>query len=99
MILLRENKLFRLTAVLLLVGFAGFAFHFLIHAHHHQGDTDDAEQCPVCHFLVALGFVLFCLVAIFFRLQKEYLTPPIPGPVLCSGFLSPHYGRAPPVLS
>ena len=99
MIYFRNTQIFKLVAILLLAGLAAFSFHFLIHAHHHQGDKDDDGQCPVCHFIAVLGFVLLCFFAIFFRPQKEYLTSPIFAPVLGAGFLSPHYGRAPPVLS
>lgn len=99
MILLRENKLFRFVAVLLLVGLAAFALHFSIHATHHAGDKDDADHCPVCQFIAALGFVLFCIFALFFRLQRVRFQTPSFNKFSSAGILSSVYGRAPPVLS
>lgn len=95
----QKNRAFQLAAVLLLVGFAVFAFHPLIHALHHAGDKDDADNCPSCQFVTALGFILFCVFSLFFRAQLERFNLSELRQSFPFQFLSPLYGRAPPVLS
>lgn len=92
----QKNKLFRLTAALLLVGFAGFAFHFLAHAIH-LDDKDDASHCPVCQFIAILAFILFFLGALFFRLRREHFHFKFVSAFFSPGFFNPHFGRAPPL--
>ncbi|GEM_PF-3196063 len=99
MIQFQKNRAFQFAAILLLIGFAAFAFHPLIHATHHVGDKDDADHCPLCQFVVALGFILFCVFLLFFRAQQERFNLSEFRQSLPFKFLSPLYGRAPPVLS
>ena len=99
MIQFQKNSAFHFAAVLLLIGFAAFAFHPLLHAIHHAGDKDDAECCPLCQFVAALGFILLCIFLLFFRAQREQFTLSEFRQSLPFKFLSPLYGRAPPVLS
>jgi len=99
MIRFQKNKLFQFAAVLLLVGFAVFAFHPLIHATHHAGDKDDADNCPSCQFVATLGFILLCIFLLFFRAQREQFTLSEFRQSLPFKFLSPYYSQAPPVLS
>lgn len=99
MIRLQHNKAFQFAAILLLVGFAAFAFHPLIHAMHHVGDKDDSDHCPTCQFVSALGFILFFVFLLFFRAQQDRFNLSEFRQSLPFKFLSPLYGRAPPVLS
>jgi hypothetical protein len=99
MIQFQKNRAFHLAAILLLVGFAAFAFHPLIHALHHAGDKDDADNCPSCQFVTALGFILFCVFMFFLKIQQARFGLLECRQFLSFSFLSPHYGRAPPVLS
>jgi len=99
MIQFQKNKAFQFAAILLLIGFAAFAFHPLVHATHHVGDKDDANHCPLCQFVAAIGFILLCIFLLFFRAQQEQLNFQEFRQSLPFKFLSPLYGRAPPVLS
>jgi hypothetical protein len=99
MIQFQKNKSFQLAAILLLVGFAALTFHSLVHATHHAGDKDDAHDCPSCQFVTALGLILFCIFLFFFRAQQKQFHLSEFRQALPFKFLSPHYGRAPPVLS
>lgn len=82
-----------------MAGFVAFAFHPLIHATHHAGDKDDADHCPTCQFVAALGFVLLCVFLLFFKTQRKPITLSEFRRSLPFKFLSPYYGQAPPVLS
>jgi len=83
-----------------LTGFAVLTFHPLIHALHHDGDKDDdADHCPLCRFITALGFILFCIFLLFLKTLQEQFNLSEFEQFLPFKFLSPHYGRAPPVLS
>ena len=99
MIQFQKNKAFHFAAILLLVGFAALAFHPLIHAVHHAGDKDDANHCPLCQFITALGFILFCIFLFFLKTQQERFNLSEFRQSLPFKFLSPLHGRAPPVLS
>jgi len=99
MIQFQRNRAFQFAAILLLIGFAAFAAHPLIHATHHVGDKDDADHCPTCQFIAALGFILFCIFLLFFRIQQERFDRSEFRQSLPFKFLSPIYGRAPPVFS
>jgi len=99
MIQFQRNKSFQFAAILLLVGFAAFAFHPLIHALHHAGDKDDADNCPSCQFVTALGFILFCVFMFFLKTEKIRFNLLEHRQCLSFSFLSPHYGRAPPLFS
>ena len=99
MVQFQKNKAFRFAAVLLLAGFVALAFHPLIHALHHDGDKDDADHRPSCQFVTALGFILFCVFMFFLKTQQARFNLLEPKQFLPFSFLSPHYGRAPPVLS
>jgi len=99
MIQFQKNKAFHFAAVFLLIGFAAFAFHPLIHALHHAGDKDDAESCPSCQFVTALGFILFCVIIFFLKAQLTRFNLFEFRQSLPFKFLSPLHGRAPPVLS
>ena len=99
MIQFQKNRAFCFAAVLLLIGFAALAFHPLIHATHHVGDKDDAECCPLCQFVAALGFILFCIFLFFLKMQQERFNLSELRQSLPFKFLSPLHGRAPPVLS
>ena len=99
MIQFQRNNLFRFAAILLLIGFAALTFHPLIHATHHVGDKDDADHCPLCQYVVALGFILFCVYLLFFMAQQESFNLSEFRQSLPFKFLSPLHGRAPPVLS
>ena len=99
MIQFQRNRVFQFAAIILLIGFAAFAFHPLVHALHRAGDQDHADGCPSCRFVASLGFVLFCIFLFFlkatqvrFNFREYRLSLPFK-------FLSPLYGRAPPVLS
>ena len=76
-----------------------FTFHPLIHALHHDGDKDDAEHCPLCRFVTALGFILLCVFLLILGIQQAQFNSPELRLSLPFKSLSPHYGRAPPVLS
>jgi hypothetical protein len=99
MIQFPRNKAFHFAAVLLLIGFAAFAFHPLLHAIHHADDKDDINDCPSCHFVAALGFVLFCIFSFFLKAQQDRFDFSEFRQSLPFKFLSPLQGRAPPVLS
>ena len=99
MIQLQKNKLFQFAAILLLVGFAALIFHPLIHATHHASDKDDADHCPLCQFIAALGFIFFCVFLLFLRTQQERFDLLESRQSLPFKFLSPIRGRAPPVFS
>ena len=100
MITFQKNKLFYFVAILVLVGFAALTFHPLIHALRHDGDKDDdVGHCPLCQFITALGFILFCVFLFFLGTQQERFNFSEFRKSLPLKFLSPHYGRAPPVLS
>jgi hypothetical protein len=99
MIQFQKNKFFLFAAVLLLIGFAAFTFHPLIHALHHDGDKDNGGDCPLCQFVAALGFILFCVFLFFLKIQQGQFNLLEFRQSLPFKFLSPHYGRAPPVFS
>jgi hypothetical protein len=99
MIQFQKNRAFQLAAILLLVGFAALAFHPLLHAVHHAGDKDAADCCPLCQFITALGFILYCVVLFSLRFQQERFNYSEFRQSLPFKFLSPLHGRAPPVLS
>ncbi|MFH0984901.1 MAG: hypothetical protein V1882_05130 [Candidatus Omnitrophota bacterium] len=99
MIQFQRNKSFYFTAILLLAGFVALTFHPLIHAIHHDGDKDDADSCPLCRFVAALGFVLFCVFSFFLKARQVRFDLSEFRQCLPFEFLSPRYGRAPPVLS
>ena len=99
MIQFQKNNAFRFAAILLLIGFAAFAFHPLTHALHHDGDKEDADHCPLCQFVLVLGLILFCVFLLFFRAQQVRFNLSEFRQSLPFKFLSPIRGRAPPVLS
>jgi len=99
MIQFQKNKLFQFAAVLLLVGLAALTFHPLIHATHHDGDKDDASDCPLCQFVAALGFILFCIFLFFLKIQQDRFSLSELRQSLPFKFLSPLHGRAPPSFS
>ena len=95
----KNNKLLHFAAILLLIGFAALTFHPLIHAMHHPGEKDGANDCPLCRFVAAFGFILFCIFMFFFRAQQERFDLLEPKHSFPFQFIPPRYGRAPPVLS
>ena len=99
MIQFQKNKAFQFAAIFLLIGFAAFAFHPLIHATHHVGDQDDADRCSLCQFITALGFILFCVFLLLLGARQDRFNFSEFRQFLPFKFLFPHDGRAPPVLS